>query len=100
MTQNRTHFPTDSSFRIAFALRVNAVIKKAVCILPHEIEEEIRADIVSDIARANDMAINYIGFGSTTQVDIDWLVEAHDRHELWHTEGQRESFIALWEAAK
>lgn len=94
---NRTYFPTNFSNRTTLALRLNSIVKKCVCVLQHETELEIIADVVSDIARCNDISINFIGFGSITRDDINWIVEACDRMELWHTEGMRAATISAWE---
>lgn len=100
MAHNRIYFMTLGAARTSLALRLNSVVKACVCLLQHEREVEIVADIVADIARANDISINYVGFGSVTQQDLDWLVDACDRMELWHTEGMRQATINVWESAK
>ena len=93
----RTYFMTNFSNRTSLALRLNSVVKACVCMLQQERDVEIVSSIVADIARANDISINFIGFGSVTRQDLDWLVEACDRMELWHTEGMRAATIAAWE---
>lgn len=97
MAHNPIYFPTNFSNRTTLALRINSIVKYCVCVLQHETDVDIIADVVSDIARANDISINFIGFGSVTRDDINWIVEACDRMELWHTEGMRAATIAAWE---
>lgn len=97
---NRTHFPTDSSFRIALGLAVNRIAQRNSQLLMTEKDTEVVSSIVSDIAKLNDIVVNYIGFGSLRDSDVQWITEYHNRNELWHTEDQEQSWLGLWEYAK
>lgn len=97
---NRTYFPTDSSFRVALGLAVNRIVKFNTQLLLTESDNEIVSDIVADIAKINDIVVNYIGFGSIRDSDVEWITECHNRNELWHEPTQEQSWLGLWEYAK
>lgn len=95
---NRTFFPTSGAARTALALRMNAIVKCNTNLLAHERDNEIVQSIVADIARANDIMVNFMGFGSIRSDDIQWICDAHDRNELWSAEdfvAQERSFVRL-----
>lgn len=96
---NRTYFPTDSSFRIALALRINAACKHGAARLAVTKEHKEACDACAVIARCNDISVNFIGFGSVTEADVEWLIAYLDYANLWIA-NQRESFIAIWDYAK
>ena len=97
---NRTFFPTDSSFRVAFALAVNRIAQRNSQLLMTERDNEVVSSIVSDIAKLNDIVVNFIGFGSIRESDVEWITEVHSRNELWYTDDQERSWLGLWEFAK
>lgn len=97
---NRTYFPTDSSFRIALGLAVNRIAQRNSQLLMTEHDTEVVSNIVADIAKLNDIVVNYIGFGSLRDSDVQWITEYHNRNKLWHTEDQEQSWQGLWEYAK
>lgn len=97
---NRTYFPTDSSFRVALGLAVNRISQRNSQLLMTERDNEVVSSIVSDIAKLNDIVVNFIGFGSIRESDVEWITEAHRRNELWHTDDQEQSWLGLWEFAK
>lgn len=80
---NKTYFPVDASIRTVLALRCNSVVQHCTALLMTERDAEVVSDIVRDISRINDIMINYIGFGSITDNDIQWLLEACDRMDLF-----------------
>lgn len=95
---NRTFFPTSGAARTALALRMNAITQKNTTLLMTERDPEIVQSIVADIARANDITVNYMGFGSIKSSDIEWICEAHNRMDLWTAEdfvAQERSFVRL-----
>lgn len=97
---NKTYFPTDTCFRSALGLAVNRIVQFNTQLLITERDDEIVSAILGDVARINDISVNFIGFGSITDVDISWLIEAHDRMELWHNSNHRDSNVAILEGAK
>lgn len=97
---NRTYFPTDSSFRIAFALCVNRIAQHNNQQMIVETDISKICDNVKDTAKLNDIVVNYIGFGSLRDSDVKWITEYHNRNKLWHTEDQEQSWLGLWEYAK
>lgn len=97
---NRTYFPTDSSFRVAFALCVNRIAQRNNQLLITERDSEVVSSIVADVAKLNDIVVNFIGFGSIRESDVEWITEAHNRNELWHEATQEQSWLGLWEYAK
>lgn len=97
---NRTYFPTDSSFRVALGLAVNRIAQRNSQLLMTERNTEVVSDIVRDIARLNDIIVNYIGFGSIRESDVQWITKYHNRNELWHSDDQEQSWLGLWEFAK
>lgn len=97
---NRTYFPTDSSFRIALGLAVNRIAQRNSQLLMTEHDTEVVSNIVADTAKLNDIVVNYIGFGSLRDSDVQWITEYHNRNKLWHTEDQEQSWLGLWEYAK
>lgn len=97
---DRTYFPTDSSFRMALGLAVNRIVQRNTQLLITERDNEIVQSIVADIAKCNDISVNFIGFGSLRESDVAWIVEYHNRNELWTNSKQEESFLGLWEYAK
>lgn len=48
-----------------------------------ERDNEVISDIVRDIARLNDIIVNFIGFGSISAADIAHVVERSNAAELW-----------------
>lgn len=95
---NRIFFPTSGAARTALALRMNAIVKCNTGLLAHERDNEVVQSIVADIARANDIMVNFMGFGSIKSDDIEWICEAHDRNDLWTAEdfvAQERSFVRL-----
>lgn len=96
--KNRTFFPTSGAAKTALALRMNAIVKCNTNLLLTERDDEVVQSIVADIARANDIMVNFMGFGSITSSDIEWVVDCHDRNELWTSENvlaQTQSFVRL-----
>lgn len=87
---NKTYFPTAPSIRIELALRCNNVMQHCAGCLLTERDNNVKKDIVADIARVNDIVINYMGFGSITDNDIEWLLIACDRMDVWYSKEQME----------
>ena len=95
---NRIFFPTSGAARTALALRMNAIVQKTTNLLLSETDISTICDIVADIARANDITTNFMGFGSIKSSDIEWICDAHDRMDLWTAEdfvAQERSFVRL-----
>lgn len=98
MAHNRILFPASGAARTALALRMNAINQQLTQLLLTEKDISSICDIVADIARANDITVNYMGFGSIKASDVDWIVTAHDRMDLWTAEdvlAQEQSFVRL-----
>lgn len=83
---NATFFPSSGAAKTALALAMNRINQFNTQLLLTERDSEVISSIVADIARANDITVNFMGFGSITSRDIQWVVEAHDRNELWHSD--------------
>ena len=96
----RIFFPTSGTARVTLALAVNRLTQHNTQLLMTERDNEVVSSIVSDIAKLNDIVVNFIGFGSIRESDVDWITEAHRRNELWHTDDQEQSWLGLWEFAK
>ena len=79
----RIFFPTSGNARTALALAVNRLTQHNTQLLMTERDNEIVSDIVRDIARLNDIIVNYIGFGSISAADIAHVVERTNAAELW-----------------
>ena len=95
---NRIFFPTSGAAKTALALRCNAIVQKNTNLLLSETDISTICDIVADIARVNDIMVNFMGFGSIKSSDIEWICVAHDRMELWTAEdfeAQERSFVRL-----
>ena len=97
---NRVYFPTDSSFRVAFGLCVNRIAQHNNQQLLVEKDISTLCDVVKNAAKLNDIVVNYIGFGSIRDSDVEWITNMHKQYNLWHEESQEQSWLGLWEYAK
>jgi hypothetical protein len=96
--KNRIFFPTSGAAKTALALRMNAIVKCNTNLLLTERDDEVVQSIVADVARANDIMVNFMGFGSIKSDDIQWVCDCHDRNDLWTSEdvlAQEQSFVRL-----
>lgn len=96
--KNRILFPASMAARTALALAVNRINQYNTQLLLTETDVSVLCDIVADVARTNDITVNYVGFGSINASDVEWLVDAHDRMELWTSPdvlAQTQSFVRL-----
>lgn len=79
----RIFFPTSGNARTSLALAVNRLTQHNTQLLMTERDTEVVSDIVRDIARLNDIIVNFIGFGSISAADIAHVVERSNANELW-----------------
>lgn len=79
----RIFFPTSGTARTTLALAVNRLTQHNTQLLMAERDNEVISDIVRDIARLNDIIVNFIGFGSISAADIAHVVERSNAAELW-----------------
>ena len=96
--KNRIFFPTSGAAKTALALAMNRIVQCNTQQLMTERDPEIVQSIVADIAQANDIMVNFMGFGSIKSSDIAWVVDAHDRMDLWTNPdvlAQTQSFVRL-----
>lgn len=79
----RIFFPTSGTARTTLALAINRLTQHNTQLLMTERDNEVISDIVRDIARLNDIIVNFIGFGSISAADIAHVVERSNAAELW-----------------
>lgn len=79
----RIFFPTSGTARTTLALAVNRLTQHNTQLLMTERDNEVISDIVRDIARLNDIIVNFIGFGSISAADVAHVVERSNAAELW-----------------